>query len=703
MVDRTVAVAALSVPLLFALGGCAAIGNSLGGGGTMGVDDRKYLLERVDDAAVVQVYADGFAALTTEQKLLAYHLAQAAIAGRDIYLDQRYRHSLALRDLLEETLVYGCGADAAKEGVDAATVAELRRYCKLFWVNSGPFNTLTTRKFVMGGTPEKFAALVKAAEKHGAKLPKRAGESTEQLLARFSPILFDPDFEACVTNKSPGAGKDILLESWNNLYGKGDGPGEGGPVSMKDLDGFTERHGLNSRLIKKPDGTLEEQVYRAGFDSLVAPGRYAEAITAIIGHLEAAIPYATPKMARALGALIRWYKTGEEADFREYCIAWVADHDSPVDNVNGFIEVYVDPRGIKGGFEAIVSIDDPLKMKQIRSFAENAQWFEDRMPYDAAYRKPKVKGITAKAIQVLIETGDSGPITPIGINLPNPDDIREKYGSKSVNLGNVVEAYEKSAPVASRKEFCWDEAEFERSVKWKSLCDALHTNMHEVIGHASGRSSPKLEQDPSKYIKEYYSALEEARADLVALCFIGDPKLAELGVCPDPRAAQLTEYEGYTRNALTQLNRMKKGDQLEEDHMRNRQLVVRWLMKNTKAIEVREKNDPAMGTKTFYSVVDQDAWHAGACALLKEVQRIKSEGDYPAAKQLFDDYGIKFDPKLRDQIVARFKAQNLPAYTGFVQPELTPVRDADGNITDVKIGYPCDLEAQMLRWSGRRK
>jgi dipeptidyl-peptidase-3 len=348
-------------------------------------------------------------------------------------------------------------------------------------------------------------------------------------------------------------------------------------------------------------------------------------------------------------------------------------------------------------------------MDQIRKFSEHAQWFEDHMPYAPEYRKPKVKGISAKAIQVVIETGDSGPITPIGINLPNPQDIREQYGSKSVSLGNVVEAYDKSTPLAARKEFCSDDAEFERSRKWKTLCDALTTNMHEVIGHASGRQSARLpaEKDPKDFIKEYYSALEEARADLVALCFIGDPKLKELGLVSDPAEVERTEYEGYTRAALTQLNRVKEGEQLEEDHMRNRQMVVHWIMANTKAVEVRSRelrdiHSGATERKTYYVVVDPAAWREGARKLLGEVQRIKSEGDYAAAKKLFDDHGIRFDPKLRDEVVARFLAQDLPAYTGFVQPKLTPVRNANGDVVDATISYPCDLEAQMLEWSGRR-
>jgi len=699
------------LPLLAA----AACAGAAGGSGEMAVgtetsedrtDDRRYLLERVDDAAVVQLYADGFEKLPREQRVLVWHLYQAAVAGRDIYLDQRYRHSLALRDLLEETLVAlgatgpaweRAAAGFASEGVEPATIAELRRYTRLFWIHSGPFNSLTSRKFLLQCPPAQLAAAVTAAEKRGAKLPRKDTETTEQLLARLGRILFDPKFDPMCTNKTPGDGKDILVASANNLY-------EG--VTVKDLEGFTERFPLNSKLYKKPDGKLVELVYRAGFDHLVAPGMYADRIERIIRHLEDAIPHAPPKMARALGALVRWYRTGTDADFRDYCIAWVADQDSPVDTVNGFIEVYLDARGVKGAWEGIVAIDDPAKMDQIRKFSEHAQWFEDRMPFDPAWRKPQVRGISAKAIQVVVETGDAGPITPVGINLPNPQDIREKYGSKSVSLGNVVEAYDKSTPVAARKEFCWDELEFERSRRWKSLCDALTTNMHEVIGHASGRASETLQGDPASHIKEYYSALEEARADLVALCFIGDEKLRQLGLVGDVREVERTEFEGYTRNALTQLNRVKEGTQLEEDHMRNRQMIVHWLIANTKAIAVRQRHlkdvHPGISTtKTYYCVVDVDAWREGARKLLAEVQRIKSEGDYAAAKKLFDDHGIRFDPKLRDEVVERYRAQDLPAYTGFVMPRLTPVTDAGGAVIDATISYPCDLEAQMLEWSGR--
>lgn len=582
-------------------------------------DERKWLLERVDDAAIVQLHADGFAQLPLRERTLLWHLAQASLAGRDVYLDQRYRHALEVRDLVEETLVAlrcvgprweEAAAGLEAEGVAKATVAELRRYAKLCWIHSGPHHRLTSRKFVLGGERARFEALVRLAERRGAQLPRCDGESTDALLERLAPVLFDPAHDAMCTCKSPEPGRDLLAASANHHY-RG--------VTMKDLVGFEERYGLNSRLVKHADGTLEEEVYRAGFDDLVAPGRCAAQLAEVVRHLEAAIAFATPAMASSLRALIHWLRTGEAAAFREYCVAWVADQDSPVDTIQGFVETYMDARGVKGSWESLVYFDDPAKMHQIRQFATHAQWFEDRMPYADAYKKPKVKGISAKAIQVVLETGDSGPITPIGVNLPNPQDLREKYGSKSVSLGNVVEALERSAPPAARREFCFDDEEFERAKRWKPLCDALTTNMHEVIGHASGRSAEHLSGDPAGHLKEYYSSLEEARADLVALCFIGDAKLRELGLVDDPAAVELAEYEGYTRAALTQLNRVKEGDQLEEDHMRNRQMVVRWILANTHAIEVTKRDG-----KTFWRVVDANAWREGARLLLREVQRIKS-------------------------------------------------------------------------------
>jgi dipeptidyl-peptidase-3 len=637
--------------------------------------ERKYLLDRVDDAAIVQLYADGFAELPLNDKLLIWHLQQAAIAGRDIFYDQKYRHNLAMREVLEELLTHA-------DGIEPATLAEIQRYTKLFWLNTGPYNNLTARKFVLKATPQAFAAAVQQAAKNGARFPLQGGETPDAMLARMQPLFFDASVDPMVTQKTPDGGKDILQASANNLY-------EG--VAMADLKGFTEKYGLNSRLVKK-GGTLVEEVYKVG-------GRYDKEIRNVVTHLEAAQQYATPGMKAALQKLVQWYRTGEDSDRKAYDIAWVADKDSPVDTINGFIEVYLDARGVKGSWEALVFYVNKKKTEEIVKLADNAQWFEDRMPWDPKYRKPGVQGITAKAIDVVIETGDSGPITPVGINLPNDQKVREQYGSKSVSLSNVNEAYDKSTLPTMRSEFAWDDAEAARTSKWGTLAGELTTNMHEVIGHASGKVSDKVGGNPATVLKEQYSALEEGRADLVALYFMADPKLAELGLfsAADQQEIVRAEYESYTRNALVQLRRVRQGTQIEEDHMRNRQMIVRWLMANTKAIETRVRDG-----KTYYVMVDAAAFRDGVGTLLAEVQRIKAEGDYPAAKALFEKYGVHFDAKLRDEVVARVDRLNLPSYSGFVMPMLEPVKGRDGAITDVTITYPMDLQAQMLAFSGKK-
>jgi dipeptidyl-peptidase-3 len=637
---------------------------------------RKYLLERVDDAAVVQLYADGFDKLALKEKVLVWHLYQAALAGRDIFYDQRYAHNLEMRDVLEEIVTHA-------KGIDPKTLAEIERYTKLFWINTGPYNNLTARKFVMKCTPAEFAAAAAAAQGNGARFPLRQGETLDALLTRMQPLFFDATVDPIVTNKTPGKDKDILATSANNLYVG---------VTMKDVAGFDEKYPLNSRLVKQ-NGRLVEEVYRVG-------GRYDAQIRNIVAHLEAAVPYATAPMAKALTALIKFYRTGETADRVAYDIAWVEDKASPVDTINGFIEVYMDARGMKGSWEALVFYVDPVKTAEIRKLAADAQWFEDRMPWDARYRKPGVTGITANAIDVVVETGDSGPITPVGINLPNDQTIREKFGSKSVSLSNVNEAYDRSTTAEFRREFAWTPEEAARAEKWSSVASELTTNMHEVIGHASGLISEKLKGSPQTVLKEQYSALEESRADLVALYFIPDPKLAELGLvdAKDQQEIVLAEYEAYTRNALVQLRRIREGTQIEEDHMRNRQMIVRWLMANSKAIDVRERDG-----KTYFVMVDARAFQEGVGRLLAEVQRIKAEGDYEAAVKLFETYGVHFDPRLRDEVVARVDRLKMPSYTGFVQPQLEAVKGADGAIADVRISYPMDLTAQMLGYSGRRK
>ena len=633
--------------------------------------ERKYLLERVDEAAVVQLYADGFEALPVDQRMLIWHLYQAAIAGRDIFYDQRYAHNLDMRDVLEAILSRPSG--------DAETHAEIVRYTKLFWVNTGPYNNLTARKFVLRCTPQQFAAAAHAAAGKGAKFPLRRGESIDALLARLQPMFFDALVDPSVTTKTPPAGRDILQASSNNLYLD---------VTMKDVDGFDERYPLNSRLVKK-NGKMVEEVYRLG-------GRYDPQIREVTRHLEAAIPFATEPMGKALRALIQWYRTGEERDRRAYDIAWVADKSSPVDTINGFTEVYLDARGIKGAWEALVYYVNTKKTSAIKKLAAEAQWFENHMPWDRKYCKDNVQGITANVIDVVIETGDAGPVTPIGINLPNEQEVREQYGSKSVSISNVNEAYDRSMDAGFRSEFSWSEDEAARARRWQGFAHELTTDLHEVIGHASGKMHGELGCAPQTVLKEQYSAIEESRADLVALYFLPDPKMVEMGLIGSADHADVVQagYENYARTPLVQLRRIREGTTIEEDHMRNRQMIVHWLMANTKAIEKRVRD-----RKTYHVMVDAKAFRDGVARLLAEVQRIKANGDYPAAKALFETYGIHFDAALRDEIVARVDKLKLPSYTGFVQPKLEPVRDVDGTIRDVKVTYPQDLTTQMLEYS----
>ncbi len=644
------------------------------------LDRRPYLLEQIDDAAVVQVYADGFAALTLNEKILVWHLYQAAIAGRDIYYDQRHRHNLEMRDLLEGILTH-------PSGIDEAALVEITRYTKLFWINTGPYNNLTARKFTLRLDRDRLLAAAEIARRNGAG--SFEGRSTDleggvlELIDRLAPMFFDPAFEPMVTNKTPGEGQDILASSANNMY-RG--------ATMADLESFVERHPLNSRLVKE-DGGLVEQVYRVG-------GLYDVEIRRIIRHLEDAARYAPEPLAKALRALIRFYESGNDSDREAFDIAWVQNRESTVDTMNGFIEVYMDARGVKGSWEGVVYYANHEKTKKIRTIAEHAQWFEDHMPFDARYRKSVVQGVTGMAIEVVVETGDSGPVTPIGVNLPNDQRIREEFGSKSVSLANVLDAYERSTLPSYREEFAWDESEVERATRWGAFAGELTTDIHEVLGHGSGRMADDVIEQPQDLLKEQYSALEETRADLVALYFVADPYLAALGIlsAEDQDTIVRAEYEAYARNALVQLRRVRLGTQLEEDHMRNRQAIVNWLLAHTGAIEIRQRDG-----KTYYVVVDVVEFREGVARLLTEVQRIKSEGDYAAAKVLFETYGVHFDPDLRDEIVRRVDRLGLPSYTGFVMPKLEPIRAATGAITDVDISYPCDLATQMLEYSQHRR
>ncbi|MBM3986033.1 MAG: peptidase M49, partial [Planctomycetes bacterium] len=549
-----------------------------------GDEARTVLLQRVDDVAVARLHADGFENLSARDQALAYHLTRAAIAGRDIFLQQKCSDGLALRDFLEEILTHA-------EGIDPATLAELRRYTTLFWVNNGPWNAITARKNLLRCTPEALLQAIARAEGNGARIlmtPPGAEPcptfEVDSLMERLGPWFFDPAFEPMVTAKNPEGGLDIVQASSCTFYGEG--------VTLADLEAFDEQHELNSTVVKGADGKLQELVWRAGLpEEGIPPGQYAAELTEVIACLTDALPFAPEPTRVALEKLIRFYRTGAVADREAYDIAWVADASSAVDTINGFVEVYVDPRGKKGSWEGAVFYEDPHKAELIKGLAANAQWFEDHMPYAPQFRKPEVRGISARSIDIVCETGDSGPVTPVGINLPNDQRIREQHGSKSVSLANVVTAGQALGNSGVLDEFCWDEAEIERARRWGPLASEMLTNMHEVIGHASGQQDASHQGDPATWIGEDYSALEEGRADLVALYFMGDPKLRELGLLDDPAQAALASYEAYVRNGLLlQLRRIREGHQIEEDHMRNRALVANWILRNSSAIEPRTRD-----------------------------------------------------------------------------------------------------------------
>ena len=487
-----------------------------------------------------------------------------------------------------------------------------------------------------------------------------------------------------VTQKTPGPGGDILRDSANNLYAG---------VTVADLDGFEERYPLNSRLVKQ-DGRLVEEVYRTG-------GRYGAELSRIVRHLEAAIPLATPSFAAALAALVHWYRSGEDADRIAFDIAWVKATDSPVDTMNGFIEVYMDARGIKGAWEGLVYYINLEKTSRIRRLAEQAQWFEDRMPIAPAYRKPVVLGVTATAIDVVVEAGDSGPITPIGVNLPNDQRVREVHGSKSVTLSNVTEAYERSTTDEYRHEFTWDDAEFARAKLWGATAGELATEIHEGPGPRLGAHGRGRHCTAAGTVEGAVPRRSRRRAPTSWRCISAPTPGWRSSTSSPPsttRRSSAPSTEAFARAALVQLRRVREGTQLKEDHMRNRQAIVHWLLAHTDAISVRIRDG-----RTFHVLESVERFRQGVGEMLREVQRIKSEGDYPAARALFETYGVHFDPELRNEIVGRVDRLNLPLYTGFVMPTLTPVPGPGGEVTDVRIWDRCNFAEQMLGYSEERR
>lgn len=652
--------------------------------------DRQYTIEKlqmgdVGPVRIVQLYADGFEKLSTKEKIFTYYLSQAAIAARDIAIDQRHRNALEIREMLEAVYAY-------PQGIDPAVQEKMTLYTKLFWVNNSQYDNITSRKFVPLFTYEEFTSAITRAINNGGKVTLQTGETLNQKLERLRRSIFDSSYEPVQTNKTPG--EDMVAGSANNLYvGTTFDEVKSWAASGK------EKNPLNSKVVKE-NGELVEKVYRTGTKHLggtIPSGLYAEDLQVAISYLEKAKAYAHNKrQAENLDKLITFYRTGDLKDWREYNIGWVKETESTVDMIHGFIEVYLDARGAKGQFESVVNFANPELTELFQKVGSNAQYFEDRMPWDAKYKKSDVKPLKYTVINVVVETGDAGPVSAIGINLPNEQDIREHHGSKSVTLYNIVDAYEKTGGKDITNEFANDRQEIEFAEKYGSLADNMHTALHEVLGHASGKVSPNLKVDPQAALPGYYSTLEEARADLVALYHIWDPKLVEIGIIPNTMEIVKTMYTKEVRNAaLIQLQRVPKGhDQLEEDHMKNRQMIVHWLWKNADCIE-RQIRDG----KTYFRVTSYEKMREGIGRLLAEVQRIKSEGDLAGAKALIDTYGFKIDTALRDEVLARMEKLDRAVYTGFVMPKLEPVKDAKGAITDVKIVYPLDLGKQMLEYS----
>ncbi len=639
----------------------------------------QYIADQFADLRVLRYNVPGFEQLSVKQKELLYYLYEAALSGRDITWDQNYKYNLTIRKTLEAII------GQYKGDPNDAEYQKLLVYAKRVWFSNGIHHHYSSDKIMPECSASYFAELVKKSDP--ASLPLQQGETTVAFITRITPIMFDATIAPKKVWLDPS--KDLILSSAVNFY-------EG--VNQKDATGFYEKQtdknsktpvmvGLNSKLVKE-NGQLTEKVWRVG-------GMYTQAIEKIVFWLEKAVAVAENAEQRtALKKLVQFYKSGSLQDFDAYNIAWVKDTQSAIDVVNGFIEVYEDPLGKKGSFEAVVSVKDFEASKRIATIGANAQWFEDHSPILPQHKKKNVTGISAKVINAVVECGDAAPSTPIGINLPNNEWIREAHGSKSVNLGNIVEAYDRAAGGSVVNEFYYNDEIKQRVKDYASLADKLHTDMHEVIGHASGQIEPGIGQ-PHETLKNYASALEEGRADLVALYYLMDPKLVELGVMPSLDYGKAAYDEYITKGMLVQLSRIKAGDNIEEAHMRNRQMVAAWAYEKGKPENVIEKKTEQ--GKTYLVINDYQKLRVLFGELLRELQRIKSQGDYKAGHDLIENYGVKVDPALHQEILARYTALNIAPYQGFIQPRLVPVMSG-GKIMDVKIEYPANFVEQMLEY-----
>lgn len=637
----------------------------------------KWIIDRFDDIKILRYEVPGFSKLTPDEKLLIYYLSEAALCGRDIIYDQNGRCNLAVRRTLEA--IYRDADTDRNTGEWAAFV----KYLKKVWFANGIHHHYSNDKFTPEFTPEYFDRLVGATP--ADSFPAGCG-SVGMLTTTVRQIIFDPALFPRRVNQTEGA--DMLATSGMNYYEDvTQAEAEAFYTAMADpADESPVSYGLNSKLTKE-DGKLTEKVWRIG-------GMYSRAIEKIVYWLEKAAQVANPAQKAIIGELISYYKSGDLREFDRYSIMWVQDTESKIDFVNGFIEVYGDPLGYKASWESIVNFRNEKATKRTRIISENAQWFEDHSPVDDAYKKPQVKGVSAKVITAAILAGECYPATPIGINLPNSDWIRKVYGSKSVTIENITDAYEAAAKGDGfREEFVLRKKDRKQMDKYGSLSGNLHTDLHECLGHGSGQLASGTKGDE---LKNYGSVLEETRADLFALYYIADPKMIELGLIPSLDAAW-AEYSKYVMNGMmTQLARVQPGKNIEQAHMRNRKLISEWCYEQGAADSVIEKK--SVNGKTYVVVNDFQKLRGLFGRLLREVQRIKSEGDYDAGKALVETYGIRVDRTLHDEVLERYAKLKIEPYNGFVNPKYTPVVK-NGNIVDVTISYDADYTGQMLEYS----
>ena len=641
-----------------------------------------YVVDRFADLEILRYQVPGFESLTLKQKQLLYHLSEAALMGRDILFDQNCRYNLPIRRTLEAIYI---SYEGDRQTPDFLA---LETYLKRVWFANGIHHHYAEDKFQPGFSAEFLKKAISQLDP--ALVPVRPGQSIEAFTEEICQVILDPTVLPKRTTQS--GDQDLIQASANNYYGEG--------LTQKEVEDFYASqkndptdmtpisYGLNSRLVKE-NGQIQEKVWKVG-------GLYSPAIEAIVAELEKAIPFAENKAQKeTIETLIDYYRTGDLRTFDAYSILWVEDTASEVDFVNGFIETYGDPLGRKASWESTVNFINKEATKRTKTISDNAQWFEDHSPVDPRFKKEQVKGVSAKVITVTMLGGDCYPSTPIGINLPNADWIRRDHGSKSVTIENITEAYDKAAQGNGfKEEFVWSEEERQLIKRYGFITDNLHTDLHECLGHGSGKLLPGTDPDA---LKAYSSTIEEARADLFGLYYLADPKMVELGLVPDQEAYKAEYYKYMMNGLMTQLVRIAKGKDVEEAHMRNRQLIARWTYEHgqrDKVVEIVRREG-----KSYVVINDYRRLRELFAQLLAEIQRIKSEGDFQAAKQLVENYGVKIDPRLHEEILERYKKLNLAPYKGFVNPVMRLEKNAQGEITDVTLDYTEGYAAQMLRYS----